>query len=132
MSDVVRGVPPGPVRAARVILYIQGVLTLLVTLFVLMVVVARAQHGQRVPGFGYAVLVEGLVVGVLVLVCAVLIGSGRSWVRPLVMVLEVLAIVAGVVNLLSGAFQAVIGIGLAITVMILMWRPEVTAWLRSR
>lgn len=132
MSDVVRGVPPGPVRAARVILYIQGVLTLLVTLFVLMVVVARAQHNQRVPGFGYAVLVEGLVVGVLVLVCAALIGSGRAWIRPLVMVLEVLAIVAGVVNLLSGAFQAVIGIGLAITVMILMWRPEVTAWLRSR
>jgi hypothetical protein len=134
MSEVIEApeVAPKALRVARVILYIQAVASLLGAVVQLLEVVSRVQHGQDVSGLAYYGAVANPLVGVLLLVSAALVVSGRTWVRPLALVLEAIAILNGVLNVIFGFPQAVAAILIAIGVITLLSRAEVGDWIERR
>jgi len=135
MSDLTQrrgGVAPPVLRAARVIMYCQAVASAFIAAMQLLDVLQRVQHDQQVAGLAYFASVADPVEAVLVLVCAFLLGSGWVWVRPFAVILEVIAILGALVNVPSGYFPAVVAILLAISVMVLLFRPEVDDWIAAR
>jgi hypothetical protein len=125
------GEVPRPLRIARVILWIQFAGTALLTLVEFAQISTLSQHGQDVPGSTVFVLIDDPLVSILALISAIFIAKPRTWVRPLATVVESIAILNGVINIVGGAFAGVIGIGLAIWVIFLLFNSGVTAWLRA-
>jgi hypothetical protein len=127
-----RSAPPKPLRTARIILWIQVAATGLLLALQFAELASIEQHGQEVTGLGHFELVENPVVFVVAVIAAIFVASRRPWARSLVFVVEVLAIMNGVINLVSGVPAGVVAIGLAVTVITLVARPEVSAWINRR
>lgn len=125
------GERPRQLRTARVILWIQFAATALFSLAQFVQVSSLWQHGQQVPGFAVFALIEDPAVSILALIAAIFIATPRTWVRPLATVVEAVAILNGVINVVDGVFAGVIGITLAIWVIVLLFNSNVTAWLQS-
>jgi hypothetical protein len=124
--------PPKPLRTARVILWIQVAATGLLLVIQLAEVASIEEHGEQMTGIGHFEVVENPIVFVLAVIAAIVVASRRPWARPLAIVVEVLAIMNGVINLVAGLPAGIVGIGLAVTVITLLARKEVSAWLDQR
>jgi hypothetical protein len=124
-------VAPVVLRIARVVLYIQGIATLLLVPFAALEIVSRIQHGQDVSSLSVLVIVLSIVTGILLLVCAVTIVSRqRSWVLPTAYVLEVLGVMIGFYNLLLvGQLTGIGQILIALALIILLSLHPVRDWL---
>lgn len=124
-------VAPIVLRVARVILYIQGIATLILAVYAVLDLVSRIQHNQTVSGLGVLTIPLSLAMGVLILVCAVTIVSRlRTWVLPLAYVLEVIAVLIGFYNLLIvGQLTGIGQILVALAMIILLSPRHVRDWL---
>ncbi|HEY2698364.1 MAG TPA: hypothetical protein VGJ45_23080 [Pseudonocardiaceae bacterium] len=119
---------PKPLRTARVLIWIQFAASALLLILVFSEVASIADHGQEMTSLGSFEVVEDPIVVVLALIAAIFIASRKQWVRPLVVIVEALAVMNGIINVVNGAVAGLVGIVLAIFVVSLMFRPEVTAW----
>lgn len=123
-------VAPKPLRTARVILYVQGVATLLQTALFVWVIIEAGSHGQEVTWFARPLVVADLLLGVLALVsAATIVAQGRPWSWLLAVVVEVFAILFGLINVFTGSLPAVVGLVLAIVVVRSLFRADVQEWL---
>lgn len=123
---------PKPLRTARVLIWIQFAASALLLLLVFSEVASIAEHGQEMTSLGSFEVVEDPIVVVLALIAAIFIASRKQWARPLVVIVEALAVMNGIINVVNGAVAGLVGIVLAILVASLMFRPEVTAWIEAR
>ncbi len=114
------------------ILYIQGAATLLGVLGLTLDIKTRFDHGQDVNPLAYVLTVVSIIVGAAAIVCAAMIvAQKRYWVRQLVAIIEVIAVLYGLINVVTGVFTGVVGIALAVAVLVLAFRSEVTAWING-
>ncbi|HKN98584.1 MAG TPA: hypothetical protein VJX10_15805 [Pseudonocardiaceae bacterium] len=90
------------------------------------------EHGQELSGLGHFEVIENPIVFVVAVIAAIFVTSRRPWARPLAVIVEMLAIINGVINVVSGLPTGVVAIGLAATVITLLARPEVGAWFNQR
>jgi hypothetical protein len=123
--------PPKPLRTARVIMWIQVAATGLLIAVQFAEVASIEQHGQELSSLGQFEVVENPIVFVAAVIAAIFVVSRRPWARPLAIIVEVLAIMNGVINLVSGLPAGIVAIGLAATVITRLVRPEVGAWLNQ-
>lgn len=126
-------VAPAALRTARVILYIQGVVTLLGLVLVAVVVNSAIDHGQEVPGYTFPLAVLSLGSGVAAVVCAAMIVTRpEPWMRSAVMIIEAIAIFYGVFNVATGVLTGFVGIGLGIWVLRLISGADARDWIEGQ
>ncbi|WP_199434189.1 hypothetical protein [Qaidamihabitans albus] len=89
-----------------------------------------AEHGRSVPGLQYVLAYVSVAVAVVLIGCAVLLGRRVPGARIVVAVLEVLTVISGLLAVVQGAVQGVVGIVLAVLVIAHLFRADVSAWLR--
>ena len=121
---------PGRLKAVLAVLGLQILANAAVGWLLLDELIEDADHGRSVDGAGWfaAVAILSLLVAVVAAVCVVFTVRPRAWARPVVIVIEVLAIISSLVNLVSGMLTAVIGIALAVGVIAALTRGEVRDW----
>jgi len=123
-------VAPAALRAVRVILYVQGGATLLALVGTALEVKSRLDHGQEVYGITYVLGLVSIACAVLAVLCAAsIVARRRYWVRPAAMGLEVVTIIYGVINIVSGAPAGIGEIVIGILVIVLLARREVSDWI---
>ena len=122
---------PKPLRTARVLIWIQTAASALLLVLVLGEVASIAEHGQEMTALGSLEVVDDPIVVVLAVVASIFIASRKRWVRPLVVMVEALAVLNGIINVVNGAVGGFVAIVLAIVVVSLVFRPEVTAWVET-
>jgi hypothetical protein len=127
-----RPAAPKLVRLIRVILYVQAAATLLGLAITVMTIVERFDHNQDVDPLAYLSIGVGLLAGIALLACAVRVGAGPSWIRPLALTAEAVVILIGLINVVSGFLQGAGAIALGVGVVVLLFRPEVEDWLTER
>jgi hypothetical protein len=127
-----RPVAPKQVRLIRVILYVQAAATLLGPAITVLTVVERFDHNQDVDPLAYLSVAVSLLAGIALLVCAVRVAAGPSWVRPLALTAEAVVILIGPINVISGFPQEPGAMALGVGVVVLLFRPEVEEWLIER
>lgn len=124
---------PGALRAARVILYVQGGATLLALVGIAVEIKSRFDHGQEVLGINYVFGLVSIVCAVVAVVCAAtIVQRRRFWVRPTAMALEVITILYGIINIAQGAFAGLGEIVVGIVVIVLLGRADVREWIDGR
>jgi inner membrane protein involved in colicin E2 resistance len=124
--------PPRPLRTARVILWIQVAATGLLLVLQYVELASIEQHGEQVSSIGHFEIIENPIVFVIAVVAAIFVTSRRPWSRPLAIIVEMLAIINGIINVVSGLVAGIAAIGLAISVIMLLSRAEVSDWLNDR
>ncbi|HEY3686218.1 MAG TPA: hypothetical protein VGL93_24510 [Streptosporangiaceae bacterium] len=127
------GTAPGPLRAVRVILYVQAAATVLGLVGTAVEVKSRFDHGQDVPGITYVLGMVSLVCAVAAVVLAAsVVARGRFWARRSVMALEVVTIVYGFINIFAGAVAGIGEIVVGAAVIVLAARHSVGEWMEGR
>ncbi|WP_163509426.1 hypothetical protein [Fodinicola acaciae] len=117
---------PKSLRTVRVILYIQGILGIIGALLLFAVLSATPDA----PGWVVGVILLSLVAAVLlVVVAATIVSPGRKWPWTLAVVVEAFAVLSGLVNVFTGAVQALVGVGLGIVVLAHLSRADVREYL---
>jgi len=89
------------------------------------------EHGRDVPTLTYVLAVASLAIGVTLLACAVLFVRRSPLARPIVTVLEIFGMISGLIGIVYGAPQAVVGLVLSFLVLLHVYRPESTEWLTA-
>lgn len=89
-----------------------------------------AEHGRSVPALQYVLAYVSVAVAVILIGCAVLLGRRVAWARAAVTALEVLTVISGLLALVQGAVQGLVGMMLAVLVIVHLFRADVSAWLR--
>ncbi|MBN6033779.1 hypothetical protein [Amycolatopsis sp. 195334CR] len=107
------------VKIARAIMYAQAVASLGIWVVQVLTVSARLDHNQEVAGSVWFVLVVNPVIAVLVAVAATFL-TRRPWARGLAVVMEVVGAAGALVSVVTGYYQAVFAILLAIGVLVLV------------
>jgi hypothetical protein len=89
-----------------------------------------ASHGASSDGAGLAYFLGylSIALAVVLLVCVVFSFRPQSWVRPIVITVESIAIVNGVVILVNGSVAGLLGIVLAIAVIAVLMNDDVRDW----
>lgn len=123
---------PLALKIAVGILLLQALANAAGGVLLLMVAAEDIEHGRDVPALQYVLGYASIAIGVVLLACGVLLVRGVLAARPVVVCLEVLAMVGGLVNVVLGAPQAVVGLVLAGLVLMHLYRAEVTEWFRER
>lgn len=119
---------PGILVAAVVIVFVQSFLNLAAGVLGLVEISDRVDHNQEVTGAMYVLGWGSVVAAGLLVLGGVLLLRGIGAARALVAVLEGFSVIGGLVTILSGAPQAVIGIGMAVLVLVLMSNSQTTVW----
>jgi hypothetical protein len=93
-----------------------------------------ASHGASMDGAGvfYFLGYLSLVIAVVLLVCAVLTVRPQAWARPTIITIEGIAIISGVINLVSGAVASLLGIIIAIVVISVLMSEDAREWYLPR
>ncbi|MFK0247651.1 hypothetical protein ACIQUM_23395 [Amycolatopsis azurea] len=120
---------PRQLKTVRVFLWIQAVLNLLASALVTVLAINALDHGDEEAGLALALALLGFVVSLVLVACAIRISRGSAWVRPTVIGVEALAVVLGLISLISGgAITQLIGMGIAIGIIVVLTKPEERAW----
>ncbi|EMD25470.1 hypothetical protein [Amycolatopsis azurea] len=120
---------PRQLKTVRVFLWIQAVLNLLASALVTALAINALDHGDEEAGLALALALLGFVVSLVLAACAIRISRGSAWVRPTVIGVEALAVVLGLISLISGgAITQLIGMGIAIGIIVVLTKPEERAW----
>jgi hypothetical protein len=110
---------------ARVIMFGQAVASLGIWVMQLLTTASHVEHNQDVPGPAVLVNIVNPLIAVLLAVAASFLVSRPSWARPLAMTMESIGIVGAIVTVVTGFYQAVVAILLAIGVIVLIRRHPV-------
>ncbi|MEV0067540.1 hypothetical protein [Amycolatopsis sp. NPDC050768] len=109
------------VRTARWVMAVQAVASIGIWVVQLLTVLERLDHGQDVPGSVWLVLVLNPVIAVLVAVAAAFL-AWHAWAATLGVAMEVIGVVSALISVITGYYQAVVAIVLAIAVITLIVR----------
>lgn len=119
---------PGKVKLVIAILWFQTVLNAFGALTVFLEAQSRADHGQEGVGALRGVGVLSLVAVVLLAASAGVAVRGTSWGWWLALILEIVAMVNGLIVLVSGNVVAFLGIALAACVISLLCTRQTQEW----
>lgn len=121
---------PGRIIGILVIMVVQALANGFLGFIVLDAVSTSASHGRSVDGAGVVYFLGYLAIAVAVtlLACAALSPARFAWIRPTVITIEAIGVVAGLVNLVNGQITAVAGIALAVGVIAALNRDEAREW----
>jgi hypothetical protein len=86
------------------------------------------QHGEQLSGLGRFEVIENPIVLVLAVIAAIFVASRQPWARSLAVIVELLAIINGIINMASGLTAGIGAIALAFAVIAQLSRPETIAW----
>ena len=92
-------------------------------------VLLYALGGQPDAGLLYFVVCFALLASVVLALSALFLVLRNPWARYPVIVVEGLAMASGLVSVLTGATAGITNITLGLAVLILLYQPEVRAWL---
>lgn len=119
---------PASLITAVVLLFVQAFFNAAAGLFLLVEISDRLDHGQEVTTWDHVLGWGSVVAAAVFALGAVLLLRGVDVMRLLVALLEVLAIISGFMSLMLGAFQAVIGLAVAVIVLVTLFNRETTNW----
>jgi lysylphosphatidylglycerol synthetase-like protein (DUF2156 family) len=108
-------------RITQVVLFAQAAASVAIWIVQLLTIAARLDHNQEVPGTVWFVAVVNPVIALLVAVAALFLRT-RSWARSLAVAMEVVGIVGALVSVITGFYQALAAIALAIAVITVLVR----------
>ncbi|MFD1147044.1 hypothetical protein [Saccharothrix hoggarensis] len=123
---------PGVVKLVLVVLWFQGVANLFAAFVMATEIISDVDHGRDsfihiAPSFLTGSV--ALVLAVLLILCAVRAPRRHRWVRTTVIVIQTVNLVAGVPALfIADPVPALIGMGLAATVLVLLAKSEAQTW----
>ncbi|HEX6360188.1 hypothetical protein [Actinophytocola sp.] len=123
---------PATLITSVVLIFIQAALNAMVGLFSIVDITERMDHNQTVTTDMYVFAYGSLAGGVLLAVSGVLLLRGVATMRIVVTVLEGLVIIGGFMSLIAGVPTAVIGIGIAVTILVLLFGKRSSEWFASR
>ncbi|UUV30143.1 hypothetical protein NQK81_36100 [Amycolatopsis roodepoortensis] len=134
MTEEVRNRPvemPGRLKLVRGFLWVQAVLNVLASALVTALAINELEHGNEEAGLVLALAILGFAVAVVLIACAIRISRGSPWVRPTIVAVEGLVVVMGLVSLVNGgAITQLIGMGIAVGVIVVLNKPEESAWFK--
>lgn len=119
---------PVQVKWLVAVLWIQTALNALFTLLLFWGAQDLSSHGEGGAGTLAGLGVLSLVVVVLLLASAVAAMDGKRWGWMLALVMEIIAIVSGIIGVATGNPASVAGIGIAGGVISLLVRPQTKEW----
>jgi hypothetical protein len=119
---------PASLVTAVVLIFVQAFFNGAAGLFLLVEVSDRLDHGQEVQTWDHVLSWGSVVAAAIFALGGVLLLRGVDVMRLLVALLELLAIISGFVSLILGAFQAVIGLAIAVVVLFMLFNRETTRW----
>jgi hypothetical protein len=119
---------PGMVKWAIGGLWFQTVVNALGVLLLFSAAQDRADHGQDGAGLLRTIGVVSLLVAVLLAVCAIMAVRGTPWVWWLAIGLQVIAMVGGLITLVSGNVGTIVGIAVAAGIVWLLRARESQEW----
>jgi hypothetical protein len=125
---------PGRLKWALAFAYIQVVANLGFGLLLSSSINDAVSHGEQLanPGLAYFAEYFSYIAAVAILVAAIVITTGRTWGRTLLVVFEALAIINGVVTLIDGTPSAVLGIALGAVVIATLFNQTVRSWFEAK
>lgn len=130
--EATRGKRPLALKLAVGVLVFQTLANAAAGVLLLVFAAEDVEHGRDVPALQYVLAYASIAIAVVLLACGVLLMRGVLAARPVVVCVEVLAMVSGLINLVLGAPQAVVGLVLAALVLVHLYRAEVTEWFLQR
>jgi hypothetical protein len=119
---------PGSLIASVVLIFVQAALNGLVGVFGVVDIAERMDHNQKVTTDLYVFGYGSLVGAALLAVSGVLLLRGVDAMRLVVAVLEGLVLVGGFMSLIAGAVGAVLGMGVAVVILVLLFNRRTTDW----
>lgn len=119
---------PASLITSVVLVFIQAALNGMVGLFGVVENAERLDHNLTVTTEMYVFAYGSLAGGVILAVSGVLLLRGVGAMRIVVAVLEGLVIIGGFMSLIAGVFAAVIGIGIAVTILVLLFGKRSSDW----
>ena len=125
---------PGRLKWALAFAYIQVVANFGFGLLIGSSIDDAVSHGEELanPGLAYFAEYFSYIAAAAILVAAIVITTGRTWGRTLLVVFEGLAIINGIVTLVQGTASAVLGIALAAIVISTLFNVSVNSWFESK
>lgn len=121
---------PGTLINALVGIFFQAVVNTGFGIFLLYAASVDIDHGRDVPGLSYALSYLSIGIGIVLAICGVLLLRRVEWARVPVAVLEVLAIISGLITLASGVMSGVVNMALGTVVLVSLFKAPTTEWLR--
>ncbi|MGC7102410.1 hypothetical protein ACPZ19_47725 [Amycolatopsis lurida] len=106
-------------RIARAIMFAQAVASLGIWVVQVLTISSRLDHNQEVAGSVWFVIVLNPVIAALVALAAATL-TRRPWARGLALVMEVVGAVGALISVITGFYQAVLAILLAVGVLVLL------------
>lgn len=106
-------------RIARVIMFAQAAASLGIWVVQLLTISARLEHNQDVAGSVWFVIVINPLIAALVALAAAFL-TRRPWARNLALFMEAVGALSALISVITGFYQAVIAILLAIGVIVLV------------
>lgn len=110
-------------RIAQRVMFAQAVASLGIWVVQLLTIRVRLDHGQEVPGSVWLVIMVNPLIAILVAVAAAFLVR-RPWARGLAVFMEVIGALCALVSVITGYYQALIAILLAIGVIVLVARSS--------
>lgn len=125
---------PGRLKWALAFAYIQVVANLGFGVLLGASINDAVIHGEELanPGLAYFAEYFSYIAAAAILLAAIVITTGYTWGRTLLVVFEGLAIINGVVTLIQGTTGAILGIVLAILVISTMFHDSVRSWFEHK
>ncbi|WP_197321114.1 hypothetical protein [Saccharomonospora sp. NB11] len=114
------------------VLFFQALINTAGGVFMFVLAAEDVDHGREVPSLVYVLAGVSVFLGLTLLVCAVLLIRRVLAARPVVAGIEVLGVANGLLGLVLGAPEYLAGLGLAMLVLMHLFRREVTEWLDPR
>lgn len=108
-------------RITQVVLFAQAAASVAIWIVQLLTISARLDHNQDVAGEVWFVAVVNPVIALLVAVAALFVRT-RSWARSLAIGMELVGMVGALVSVITGFYQALAAIALAIAVITVLVR----------
>ncbi|PKV94852.1 hypothetical protein ATK30_5740 [Amycolatopsis echigonensis] len=123
---------PGRLRAALVFVFLQALLNGILGIFAQLEIARWQDHGQDPAGVLYLVEFLSYIFAAGLLASGIAILVGYDWGRWALLACEVLSAIGGLINLVSGSPQALLGLVLAGLVVTTLFQEQVKAWFEAK
>ncbi|WP_200862908.1 hypothetical protein [Amycolatopsis orientalis] len=123
---------PGRLRAALAFVFVQALLNGVFGIFARLEIARWTDHGQDPAGVLYVIEFLSYLFAVGLLASGIAILLGYDWGRWLLLAFEALSAIGGLINLVSGSPQALVGLVLAGLVVTTLFQEQVKAWFEAK
>lgn len=123
---------PGRLRGALVFVFLQALLNGIFGIFAQLEIARWVDHGQDPAGVLYLIEFLSYVFAAGLLASGIAILLGYDWGRWALLVCEGLSAIGGLINLVSGSPQALVGLVLAGLVVTTLFQQQVKDWFEAK